>query len=94
MGANNNLAEAKQIENISRSSFSSKECWSLYKSVIGINKDSSYPSLIDNGQVVVDDELKANTFNRLLSRNAFVDDSGKDLPDGVNTTGHSNHRSH
>ena len=66
-----------------RSSFSSKECWSLYKSVIGINKDSSYPSLIDNGQVVVDDELKANTFNRLFSRNAFVDDSGKDLPDGV-----------
>ena len=28
-------------------------------------------------------ELKANTFNRLFSRSAFVDDSGKDLPDGV-----------
>ncbi len=47
---------------------------------MGINTQSSYPSLNDRGNIVVDDESKANVFNQLFVNNATIDDTGKELP--------------
>ncbi len=74
------LYDKRRIERLSQSSFSTKECWSLYKSVLGINSQSSYPSLNDRGNIVVDDASKANVFNQLFVNNATIDDTGKELP--------------
>ncbi len=67
--------EAKRLSDISNCSFSTKQCWTLYKSVLGINSETSYPSLCVNDEVIVDDESKANTFNQLFAKNSSIDDT-------------------
>ena len=75
------LYESKRLDELSRSSFNTKECWSLYKSVLGIQKKSSYPSLLVNDTAIDDAKVKAETFNLLFAHKAYLDDSDKELPE-------------
>ena len=40
-------------------SFTTKECWKLYKSILGLTSDHMFPAMIDGGVVINDNEAKA-----------------------------------
>ena len=79
-----NQYDNDRINRISTSSFSTKECWSLYRSVLGLNKDSSCPSLIHDNQVYSDSKLKADLLNSIFAEKSRVDDTDMILPDTDN----------
>ena len=73
--------ESSRLDKLNNSSFTTKECWSLYKSVLGLNTDNTYPSLIYNDRVIDNDTAKAMAFNGIFVEHSTVDDSHKQLPE-------------
>ena len=71
--------ESSRLDKLNNSSFTTKECWSLYKSVLGLNTDNTYPSLIYNDRVIDNDTAKAMAFNDIFAEHSTVDDSHKQL---------------
>ena len=47
--------EQARLEIFSKSSFNSKECWKIYKSVLDMGNKSVIPTLINNDTPIVDD---------------------------------------
>ena len=74
------LAKRQYDTDLSISTFSSKECWHLYKKVLGIRSNDSIPALLSNDNVITDNKLKANAFNDTFIGNTSIDDTGKHTP--------------
>ncbi len=72
--------DREQTQKLSECSFSTKECWQLYKTVLGMNSDNCYPALVYNDNVISDDCEKATIFNNIFLQKSFLDDTGKVLP--------------
>ena len=71
---------SKQIDKLTESPFSSKECWRLYRSVLDINTERGCPSFSHNGKVYTSNKDKANLMNTLFVEKSNIDDTGKVLP--------------
>ena len=80
--------ESIRLQKIRESSFSTKECWNLYKSVLNIHNKPSIPTLLDDDTPITDDKDKANVFNEFFLSNSQLDDSNTELPEsrGSDTT--------
>ena len=73
--------EITRLEKIRENSFSTKECWNLYKSVLNLHNSSSIPTLFCDDNLVTDDKEKADVFNEFFLSNAKVNDSNTYLPE-------------
>ena len=67
---------------LSNCTFSTKKCWNLYKSIVGLSGDTtkSCPALSHNDKVITDSKVKAKIFNELFLEKSFIDDKEKDIP--------------
>ena len=72
--------EKDQLFKLSNCSFTTKECWSLYKSVLGKTANHDSPPFINNGQLITGNNDKAELFNKIFLENSTVDDTGRQLP--------------
>ena len=70
-----------KFNNINSENLTSKNFFSLTKSVISPPRDSAIPPIItDNGDVIVDDYNKATHFNKFFAKSSVIDDSSASLP--------------
>ena len=72
--------EKDQIDHLSQSTFTTKACWKLYRSVLGLSTDRHCPSLKHNDRVITDSKSKSNLFNQIFAEKSMIDDMGKSLP--------------
>ena len=72
--------EKEQIDHLSQSTFTTKACWKLYRSVLGHSTDRHCPSLKHNDRVITDSKSKSNLFNQIFAEKSMIDDMGKSLP--------------
>ena len=77
------LYETKRLHQLSQSSFSTKECWRLYKSVLGLTSESSYPSIFDGNKVIADDAGKAESFNNVFVEKSRIAGINRELPNVI-----------
>jgi len=71
--------DQRQLQILSQSDFKTKNCWKLYRSILGIVNDHTCPSLLVQGNNVTDNKAKANVFNQLFVSKSTINDIG--IPD-------------
>ena len=75
--------EMNRRNDLQTCSFTTKECWKLYKSILGLTSDHMFPAMIDGGVVINDNEAKAELFNKLFLEQSQIDETGKSPPGDI-----------
>ena len=75
-----------QIAKLSQCSFTTKECWKLFRSVLGLNAEHNLPPLLVGNNIVTENKAKADIFNTLFLEKSSIDDQGRVPPDVIDGT--------
>jgi hypothetical protein len=71
----------KYTELTMHQNINTKRWWNMLKETLGQTNDSAFPPMEVDNQIIVDDRLKAEAFNKFFAKSSDVDDSGHNLPD-------------
>ena len=74
----------KKLSNTLATSKNQKKWWNIIKSMLGKGKDTSYPHLNVNNQMVTDSEQKATEFNKFFLSHSNIDLTNAQLPGDIN----------